>query len=77
MLYVEDVPRRVRVLLRGEFVAVSDEVRLPHPRDPYTRIDVLRSSRSVDAVRGLLCFPRGRTRIEDHEEPAGGTPGEP
>ncbi|CAN5134101.1 hypothetical protein BH23ACT9_BH23ACT9_17340 [soil metagenome] len=31
VLYVEDVPRRVRVLLGDELVADSDEVRLLHP----------------------------------------------
>ncbi len=31
VLYVEDVPRRVRVLLGDELVADSDRVRLLHP----------------------------------------------
>ncbi len=31
VLYLEDIPRRVRVLLAGDLVADSDDVRLLHP----------------------------------------------
>jgi uncharacterized protein (DUF427 family) len=49
VLYVEDVPRQVRVLLERDSFTVfeEDEEVFVHPRDPCTRIDVLRSSRSM------------------------------
>jgi uncharacterized protein (DUF427 family) len=153
VLYVEDVPRRVRVLLGDELVADSDEVRLLHPpgrtptylfpsahvrrdcfepserrqSDPgmgertYWRAGTCRLRTSAptcsspatrpaaaptrashywslrvanrydkdlawtypepfhdaDAVRGLLCFPQERTRVEVTSSEREGAPGEP